>query len=198
MTATIGLTLTKTLEFEESPDLVWDLLADVPVTVSCIPGAELLETVSDSAWKARIGVDLGLTQVTFVTDVLRPEFDREAGRAVLTITGEALNGRGEAAVTIVSTVSTISAGTQAQIVTEMQMSGHVARLGPGIIEDVSDEMTEQFSACLRHRLKAQEDRSRQLQDGNPNQSVLRTRAILRTVLLGRLRHLASKLRLIKR
>lgn len=190
MSSTIALTLEKILEFEESPDQVWDVLVDVPTVVSCIPGAELLETVSDSAWKAQIGVDLGLMQVTFVADVVRRELDREKGRAALTINGKALNGRGEAAVTLLSTVSPSPGGAQAQLITEIEMSGNVARLGPGIIEDVSDEMTEQLAACLRARLAAG--------DGHVAQPAIKKRQLLRTVVLSRLRRIAAKLGLTRR
>lgn len=38
---------------------VWKLLLDVPRVVPCMPGAELIEQIDESTWKARLKVKLG-------------------------------------------------------------------------------------------------------------------------------------------
>jgi hypothetical protein len=61
------------------PERVWALLMDVPEVVPCMPGAELVDTVGDDEWKARLSVKLGPMQLLFAADVVR-ELAGEEGR----------------------------------------------------------------------------------------------------------------------
>ena len=61
----------------------WALLMDVPRVVPCMPGAELVEEVDESNWKANMNVKMGRIALTFATDVCREEADESAGRVLL-------------------------------------------------------------------------------------------------------------------
>ena len=81
-----GVKLENSFEVTASPEAAWDLLMDVPRVIPCMPGAELVETVDDSHWKARMRVKLGPISLSFLTDVTREDFDEAERRVRLAAT----------------------------------------------------------------------------------------------------------------
>lgn len=130
----------------------WDLLMDVPRIVPCMPGAELVETVGENAWKAKMSVKLGPIALTFATDVTREEADPAQGAVKLNVRARELRGRGGAQAAIESTLSEVPGGTRVDIVTDLTMSGAVAQYGRGVVQDVAAQLTQQFADCLQGRL----------------------------------------------
>jgi carbon monoxide dehydrogenase subunit G len=141
-------------EFEVAapPDVAWSLLSDVPGVVPCMPGAELLETVGDQAWKASLQVRLGPIALQFLTDVTRAEADEAAGRIVLSAKAREAKGRGHARATIESTLEGVAGGTRVRITTDLTLQGAVAQYGRGVVADVATKLTAQFADCLARRL----------------------------------------------
>ena len=132
----------------------WDLLMDVPRVVPCMPGAELEETVSDSAWKAKLSVKLGPIALTFATDVTREAADEAVGQVTLDARARELRGRGGAQARIQSSLTEIEGGTRIDIVTDLTLSGAVAQYGRGIVQDVSLQLVGRFADCLKAQLVA--------------------------------------------
>ena len=132
----------------------WDLLMDVPRVVPCMPGAELEETVSDSAWKAKLSVKLGPIALTFATDVAREAADEAVGQVILNARARELRGRGGAQARIQSSLTEIEGGTRIDIVTDLTLSGAVAQYGRGIVQDVSLQLVGRFADCLKAQLVA--------------------------------------------
>ena len=56
---------------------------DVPRVIPCMPGAELVETIDESHWKARMRVKPGPISLSFLTEVTREEVDETGHRVVL-------------------------------------------------------------------------------------------------------------------
>ncbi|HET7046295.1 MAG TPA: SRPBCC family protein [Gaiellaceae bacterium] len=142
--------------FEVAADrgTVWELLMDVPRVVPCMPGAELVEEVDESTWRAKMAVKLGPISLSFATDVHRDEADAEVGRVRLSAKAREMRGRGAAQATIESTLSPVEGGTRVSIATELGLSGAVAQYGRGIVPDVTAQLVEQFAACLQGQLTA--------------------------------------------
>jgi carbon monoxide dehydrogenase subunit G len=141
-------------EFEVAapPEVAWELLSDVPGVVPCMPGAELVETVGDAAWKASMQVRLGPIALQFLTDVTRTEADEAAGRIVLAAKAREARGRGHAQATIESTLVGVNGGTRVTIATDLVLQGAVAQYGRGVVADVASKLTAQFADCLARRL----------------------------------------------
>ena len=127
---------------------------DVPRVIPCMPGATLTETVDDSNWKAKMNVKLGPISLTFDTDVKREEADEAARKAKLSAKAREARGRGAAQATIESSLSELENGTQVDVVTDLMLTGAVAQYGRGIVEDVSQQMVQSFSECLKAQLVA--------------------------------------------
>src|SRR2546423_8115326 len=76
-------------------DAVWRLLNDIPRVLPCMPGAELVETVSEDAWKAKLHIKLGPISLQFLADVSREEIDEQTGRVVLATRAREAKRRGK-------------------------------------------------------------------------------------------------------
>jgi uncharacterized protein len=151
--------LENSFEVAASPEAAWNLLMDVPRVIPCMPGAELVETVDESHWKARMRVKLGPISLSFLTDVTREEVD-EAGRRVrLATRAREERGRGAAQATIESSLSSVEGRTQVTTVTDLALTGKAAQFGRGLIEDVTAQLLQSFADCLEQQLVAEAEES---------------------------------------
>jgi len=145
--------LENAFEVDAPLEAAWRLLEDVPSVVPCMPGAELLESVDETAWKAKLSVKLGPIALQFATDVRREVSDEAAGRVVLSARARELRGRGNARATIESTLAAADDGrTRVSIVTDLTLYGAVAQYGRGVVPDVAARLTREFAACVERKL----------------------------------------------
>jgi carbon monoxide dehydrogenase subunit G len=139
------------------PAQAWDLLMDVPRVIPCMPGAELVEALDETTWKARMDVRLGPMSLTLDTNVQREEADREAMRAVLAASARDTRGRCDGRAKIESTLLEHEGGTRVQIKTELVLSGALAQTGRGLVAAVSQQMVQSFADCLKAQLAGSEE-----------------------------------------
>ena len=132
----------------------WALLMDVPRVIPCMPGAELVEAVDESNWKARMKVKLGPISLVFLTDVRRDEVDVAAQRVRLATSAREERGRGAASATIESSLVPVDGGTRVDTVTELTLSGPVAQYGRGMVQSVTEQLLRSFAECLERQLSA--------------------------------------------
>jgi carbon monoxide dehydrogenase subunit G len=134
-----------------SPDAAWELLMDVPRVVPCMPGATLVETVSDTEWKALLAAKLGPIELLFDTDVRREEVD-ELNR-VVTLSARARDKRGQADARIRSALVEGDGETRVEIQTDLTLSGAIARFGrASVVRDMAAQLTADFATALRAEL----------------------------------------------
>ena len=88
--------LENTVEVSAPPAAAWDLLMDVPRVIPCMPGAQLVEVVDDSHWKARIDIKLGPVSLSFDADVTRELADADQRRVTRSTVARERRGRGRA------------------------------------------------------------------------------------------------------
>ena len=144
--------LENSFEVSAPPEAAWELLMDVPRVVPCMPGAELVKTVDESNWKARMRVKLGPISLTFLTDVRRDEVDEAARRVRLATSAREERGRGAASATIESTLTSTEGRTRVNTVTDLTLSGPVAQYGRGLVQDVAAQLLRSFADCLERQL----------------------------------------------
>ena len=147
--------LVNSFEVPAPVDASWRLLNDVPAVVPCMPGAELVEVVSEYEWRARVSVKLGPISMQFLADVVREQVDEGEHRAVLRVNAREAKGRGSSQATIESTISADGSGSSVRLVTELELRGAVAQYGRGVVADVAGSLTKQFAECLARKLSEQ-------------------------------------------
>jgi carbon monoxide dehydrogenase subunit G len=164
--------LENSFEVSGSPDAAWDLLMDVPRVIPCMPGAELIETVDDSHWKARMKVKLGPISLSFLTDVAREEVDEAAKRVRLGTKAREERGRGAANATVESSLTSAEGRTQVNIATDLSLTGMAAQFGRGLIQDVTAQLLDSFAYCLEQQLAPAAP-----EEGNPSAAAVAAAAV---------------------
>jgi carbon monoxide dehydrogenase subunit G len=137
-------------------DHVWSYLQDIERVVPCMPGAELTETIDESNWKGKVTIKLGPVSMAFAGKVTLEELDEAAHRAVLKASGMEQRGKGAASATITSTLEESPEGTRVKIVQDLKVSGQAAQFSRGMMQDVSNKLTQQFADCLQKNMQAEE------------------------------------------
>jgi carbon monoxide dehydrogenase subunit G len=147
--------LENSFEVTASAEAAWELLMDVPRVIPCMPGAELIETVDETHWKARMRVKLGPISLSFLTDVSREEVDEAGHRVKLATKAREERGRGAANATIESSLASAEGRTQVTTVTDLALTGMAAQFGRGLVQDVAAQLLESFAYCLEQQLVTQ-------------------------------------------
>ena len=133
---------------------VWDLLLDVERIAPCMPGAQVLEQTGDDAYKVAVKVKLGPMTMNYKGDVEIVDKDASAHQATMRAKAKEARGQGTASANIRMALREQDAGTEASIVTEMQMSGKAAAMGQGVIKDVAGALTDTFARNLAKLVEA--------------------------------------------
>jgi uncharacterized protein len=127
---------------------VWDLLLDVERVAPCMPGAQVLEQTGEDAYKVAVKIKLGPMTMNYKGDVEILEKDTTTHRATMRAKAKEARGQGTASANMRMALQEQGAGTEASIVTEMQMSGKAAAMGQGVIQDVAATLTDTFAHNL--------------------------------------------------
>jgi uncharacterized protein len=134
-------------------DRLWELLTDVERIAPCVPGFTL-EEADHPDYRGRMKVKVGAINVTYDATITFVERDDESKRVVLTVKGKEVRGAGSVDATVTSSLIDRGDETEAEMVTDVYVTGRVAQFGRGIIADVSSRMTEQFVDRLNAQLLA--------------------------------------------
>src|SRR4051812_13631146 len=148
------------MEFENNFDVdapieqVWKTLLDVERVAPCVPGAEVLEQTGEDSYKVAIKVKVGPMSMQYKGDVDIVEADAAAHRATMRTKAREARGQGTANADVVMSLSEEDGRTRGRIQTDVQLSGRVAAMGRGIIQDVSAKIVDQFSDNLATMLSS--------------------------------------------
>ncbi len=147
------------MQFENSFDVeapvdeVYKALLDVERVAPCVPGAEVLEQNGEDSYKVAIKVKVGPMSMQYKGDVEIVSRDPATHRAVMRAKAREARGQGTANADVVLTLAPEGdARTHGTMATDVQLSGRVASMGRGIIQDVSARIIDQFSANLAEML----------------------------------------------
>ena len=140
------------------PDEAWPLLMDVPRIAPCLPGAELLETLPDTAYRGRVSLRLGPVALAFNGTARFEEIDNVGHTARLKALGADTKGRGSAASTVTFSLEPVSTGTTVRVCTDLTLTRAVAQYGrgAGMLQDVAQQLIGQFAKALQVMLETQQ------------------------------------------
>ena len=129
-------------------DEVYEALLDVERVAPAMPGAQVLEKVSDDAYKVAIKVKLGPVTMTYRGDVTIVERDPDSHAAVLEVKAKETRGQGTANANVSLALEPAGGATQGTMKTTVQLSGKAAAMSRGVIDDVSKRLVAQFAENL--------------------------------------------------
>ena len=133
---------------------VWETVLDVERVAPTVPGAQVLERTGDDAYKVAIKVKVGPISMTYRGEVEITERDEAAHRAVMKARARESRGQGTADADVTMELSGSDGRTSATVTTEVQLSGKVATMGQGVLQDVSGRLVQTFAQNLAALLES--------------------------------------------
>jgi uncharacterized protein len=128
-------------DVDAPPSDVYALMLDPARVAPCIPGAEVLGRRDDGGYDARVTVKVGPVKMSYAGVVQIVEHDDQLRTATMRARGVEARGQGNVDATMGMAVSErASGGSHVDVTTEMQVTGRVAQMGQGIMQDVASRM----------------------------------------------------------
>jgi uncharacterized protein len=135
----------------------WAAFADLEMVAGCFPGAALTAVEGDE-FKGTVKVKLGPVALQYAGAGTFLERDDTAHRFVMEAQGKDKRGNGTAGATVTAVLSPAGPdSTDAEVVTDLTITGKPAQFGRGVIQDVSDKLLGQFIDCLETKLGGEEE-----------------------------------------
>ncbi|TFC65918.1 SRPBCC family protein [Cryobacterium sp. TMT2-4] len=130
-------------------DEVWKTLMDFERVAGYVPGAQVLNKLSDDAYQVGMKVKLGPVTIQYRGQMTVLERDATAHRAVFEGRAQETRGQGTAQATATLTLVEAEGETQGTVSAEVALSGKVAAMGRSIIGSVTDQMMALFAENLQ-------------------------------------------------
>jgi carbon monoxide dehydrogenase subunit G len=148
--------ITNDFEVAKPVAAVWDFFGDIPRVASCLPGAELTETLGDDKYGGKVAVRMGPVRLQFAGTAEITERDEAAKRIVVHAAGAEERGRGQANMVVSATLAPAGSGTKVAVSQDLQLAGAAAQYGRGMIADVTAVLMRDFATNLARQITAAE------------------------------------------
>ena len=146
--------ITRTFTVAASVGAVWALLTDPYRVAACLPGAAITGQVDEKTWTGTITVKVGPVSTSYRGTVVFERLDATARIAEVAATGQDVKGKGGAQMKMTSRLVERGGDTDVSVVSAVAVTGILAQMGRGMIQDVSDRMFEQFAVAMQAQLVA--------------------------------------------
>jgi carbon monoxide dehydrogenase subunit G len=129
-----------------TPDEVYKLMLDPERVGTCITGAQVTGRREDGSYDANVTVKLGPVKMTYRGTIAIVESDAAARTATMLAKGAEERGQGTAQATLTMAVTERDAGgSHVNVSADMLVTGRVAQMGRGVMQDVARRMIGQMA-----------------------------------------------------
>ena len=147
--------IVKTFVVRSSPEQVWSFLIDPERVARCLPGAAITGKLDDRTWQGTMTVKVGPVSSSYKGKVAFEKLDASSRTAEIVAQGQDIRGRGGADLRLTSTLAQKSPGeTEVTTTSRVNITGILAQMGRGMVQDVSDQMFQIFSQRVRAELES--------------------------------------------
>jgi carbon monoxide dehydrogenase subunit G len=130
----------------------WAAFNDIESVAVCFPGAQVTSVEGDT-FQGTVKVKLGPIALVYNGTGTFVEKDESAHVMKIKAKGKDKRGNGTAGADVVATMTDQGGGdTRVTVVTDLAITGKPAQFGRGVIQDVSDKLLGQFTACLEQKV----------------------------------------------
>jgi carbon monoxide dehydrogenase subunit G len=151
----MALEITKTVVIHAAPSRVWSFLVDPSSVARCMPGAAITGRLDDKTYGGTITVKVGPVSSSYRGRVVFERLDPEARTAEIVAAGQDVRGKGGAELRLTSRLREVAPGqTEVTATSQVNVTGLLAQMGRGMVEDVSEQMFQIFSQRMREELEA--------------------------------------------
>lgn len=146
----------KSFEIEEPIEKVWINLSNPMEISSCVPGASITEQTDDTHYKGEVTLKFGPVKAQYNGVIEMQELDSTNYKMVLSGKGLDSKGKGSADMLMNGDLATIDNGTKVNFKMTVTIVGTIAQFGSRLINDVSDQLLNQFISNFKALLAGQE------------------------------------------
>ena len=147
--------LEETFELACPRECVWAAFKDIPLLVSCLPGASLQGDPVADPMQLIFAVKLGPVTARFAGEGRVVYRDDWTGSLTGGGSDRATNSRVKGSATFA--LESIDSATRIRLVIDYALSGVLAQVGrPGIVKELAANLTRQFAANLQSRIAERE------------------------------------------
>ncbi len=137
-------------------DKVWDTLMDFERVAGCLPGAKILNKLSDDAYQVGMTVKLGPVNMQYKGLLNVVERNAAEHRAVLGGKAQETRGQGTAEATVTLALAEDGTTTRGTVNADLALSGKAAAMGKSVIGSVTEQMMGLFATNLQAMLAGPE------------------------------------------
>ncbi len=146
--------ITKTFTVRAAPDAVWAFLTNPQRVAQSLPGAAIGEQLDEKTYTGTMTVKVGPVSSSYKGKVIFQRLDPTTRTAEIRATGQDVRGKGGADLQLTSSVRDLGGGqTEVTAVSQVNVSGLLAQMGRGMVQDVSDQIFQMFSDRMKAELE---------------------------------------------
>lgn len=144
----------KSFVVKSAPATVWAFLTDPHRVARALPGAAIQEQIDPQTYTGTMTVKVGPVSTSYRGQMRFERLDAGAGVAEIVASGQDVRGKGGAEMRMTSHVVERTHGeTEVTVVSDLNVTGILAQMGRGMIEQVSDQMFQIFTDAARVELE---------------------------------------------
>ena len=147
--------ITKDFEIAQPISVVWKSLANPEEIVGCVPGASITEKIDDRNYKGQVVTKFGPIKASYAGDIEIVELDEANHKMVLKGKGLDSKGKGSADMIMNGVLTETGGKTQVNFSMDITIIGKLAQFGSRLINDVSDQLLNEFVKNFSNQLEAQ-------------------------------------------
>jgi carbon monoxide dehydrogenase subunit G len=149
----MGMVISNEFTVAASPDETYELMTDVERVAPCIPGASIVGRRDDGSYDAKATVKFGPLALSYKGVAELTERDPVERTAVLRARGSEQKGQGTAQALLTMHVTPEGEGSHVEVTSDILVTGRVAQMGRGIMQDVTTRMIGEMAKALQATLK---------------------------------------------
>jgi carbon monoxide dehydrogenase subunit G len=150
----MGFEIVKTFVVRTSPEKVWSFLTDPEKVARCLPGAAITGKIDEKTWQGTMTVKVGPVSSSYKGKLSFEKLDAGSRTAEIVATGQDVRGRGGADLRLSSALLQKAPGeTEVTTTSRVNITGILAQMGRGMVQDVGDQMFQVFSQRVRAELE---------------------------------------------
>ena len=134
----------KNFELNADVDTVWNVLVNPEKVVTCVPGAELTETIDENHLKGKVTIKIGPVTAKFNGDIEIEKRKISNYELAMTGKGSDISGKGGASMSMWLKLNALQTGTEVCCRMTVSITGRIAQFGAHMIEAVNNKIFEKF------------------------------------------------------
>ncbi len=151
----MSLQIEKIFVVVAAPDIVWAFLTDPHRVATCLPGAAVTEQLDGQTYAGTITVKVGPVSTSYKGKITFERLDPNAREVEIVGSGQDVRGKGGAEMRMKSRLMEHAPGeTEVTVMSEINVTGIVAQFGQRMMQDVADQLFQQFTQAMRAELEA--------------------------------------------